>query len=380
MIKKRFKGKSFWAGTFTLTGCIIGAGILGLPYLFSQSGFLIGLFWIIFLGLIIILTNLYMGEVILRTSGNHQLTGYAGHYLGKTGEKLMFFAMIFGIYSALLAYLIGEGQSLSYFFTGGEKYALLFGIVFWAIMTLLLREGLRGLKKVESWGVIAIIIMALAIFIMLFPKIDYGNISHYNTSLFFLPMGVVLFALLGFSAIPEVGRVMEYSKNKLMKALIIGSLIPIFIYFLFTFAFVGAFGDKIKEVATISAGSFGSLFGIFTMLTSYFVLSFSLRDMFNTDFHVNKKYIFFIVSIIPILLYLFIVFFNIFDFEKILGIGGVISGGLTAILILLMNYQSKKYSERKPEYWIPINWIIILILAIVFIAGIVIELGLFNLF
>ena len=61
-----------------------------------------------------------------------------------------------------------------------------------------------------------------------------------------------------------------------------------------------------------------------------------------------------------------------------LGIGGVISGGLTGILILLINNQAKKYSERKPEYWIPINWAIIILVSLVFIAGVVIELGILK--
>ena len=30
--------KKFWATAFTLTGTVVGAGILGLPYVFSQSG------------------------------------------------------------------------------------------------------------------------------------------------------------------------------------------------------------------------------------------------------------------------------------------------------------------------------------------------------
>ena len=32
--------KKFWAAAFTLSGTIVGAGILGLPYAFSKSGFL----------------------------------------------------------------------------------------------------------------------------------------------------------------------------------------------------------------------------------------------------------------------------------------------------------------------------------------------------
>ena len=59
--------KKFWAAAFTLTGTVIGAGILGLPYVFSKSGFYVGLFWLLFLGSIIILCKLYLGEVILRT-------------------------------------------------------------------------------------------------------------------------------------------------------------------------------------------------------------------------------------------------------------------------------------------------------------------------
>ena len=105
--------KKFWATTFTLTGTIIGAGILGLPYVFAKSGFLAGLFWLIVLGAVMIFVNLALGEITLRTKGAHQLSGYAEKYLGKWGKRAMFFAMIFGIYSALLAYLIGEGESLS---------------------------------------------------------------------------------------------------------------------------------------------------------------------------------------------------------------------------------------------------------------------------
>ena len=141
--------KKFWATTFTLTGTIIGAGILGLPYVFAQSGFLAGLFWLIVLGAVMIFVNLTLSETILRTKGKHQLSGYAEKYLGRWGKYAMFFAMLFGIYSALLAYLIGEGESLSKLLPGNINPILL-GIAFWLVMTLLLREGLRGLKKIET--------------------------------------------------------------------------------------------------------------------------------------------------------------------------------------------------------------------------------------
>jgi len=71
------KKRNFLSAAFTLTGTIIGAGILGLPYVFAKAGFVIGLFWLIFLGLTLIFVKLCLGEIILRTKQTHQLPGYA---------------------------------------------------------------------------------------------------------------------------------------------------------------------------------------------------------------------------------------------------------------------------------------------------------------
>lgn len=371
---KNMGGKRLLQGTFTLVGATIGAGILGLPYIFSKSGFLIGLFWIISIGILMLFVHLYLGEIILRTNGNHQLTGYAEKYLGKYGKFLMLFAMVFGIYSALVAYLIGEGQSISYVISGSGNYTIFFGFLFWAIMTLLLREGLRGLKKVELYGVFFVLTFILGIFFYFFPQINTQNLFYNNLDLFFVPIGIILFSLLGFSAIPEVGRIMEYSKKEMKKALIIGTVIPIIAYILFAFSFVGAFGMNLNEVATLSSGRLIALLGIFTMTTSFFVLSFALKDMFSTDLKIKRRNLFILVSVIPLLLYLFITFFNLLDFSKVLGIGGVISGGLIGILILLMNYNAKKYGERRPEYWISINWLIILLVSLMFMGAMIVEL------
>lgn len=55
--------KKFWSTAFTLTGTIIGAGILGLPYVFSKSGSLIGVSWLLVLGLIVIITLWYFPSI-----------------------------------------------------------------------------------------------------------------------------------------------------------------------------------------------------------------------------------------------------------------------------------------------------------------------------
>jgi len=366
--------KKFWATTFTLTGTIIGAGILGLPYIFAKSGFLAGLFWLIVLGAVIIFINLTLSEITLRTKERYQLTGYAKKYLGTWGGYIMFIAMTFGIYSALIAYLIGSGESLSKILPGNINPIFL-AITFWLIMTLLLKEGLRGLKKIETWGVIAIITIIIGIFFKFLPQIKPSNLMTFNQLQFTLPIGVILFALLGFTSIPELRQEIKGQEKLLKKAIIFGTLIPIILYILFTSVFVGILGNEVTEVATLSFGPIITILGIFTMLTSYFVLSFSLKDTFKFDLKISPIINFTFTSLAPLIIYFLIAQYNILGFASILGTGGVISGGLTGILILLISKKAKanKHNKNNPEIQMPINWPIIILLSIIFLTGIILQ-------
>ncbi len=362
-----------WVTGFTMAGSVIGAGILGLPYVFAQSGFLIGIFWIAFLGIILAFSKLCLGEVALRTKEKHQLPGYAKKYLGKWGKRIIYFSMFFGIYAALVAYLIGEGQSLSKLFTGGLEYSILFGFGFWLIMTLFLREGLKGLKKIETWGVLGILAIVFGLFFWLFPSFDLSNVSYIEPSNFFLPFGITLFALMGFSCIPELRMEIKGSEKLFKKAILIGAAIPIIVYIIFTFSFVSVLGKDVNEIATLSFGKITYILGIFTMLTSYFLSSFVLKDIFIYDLK-KKKIQFWFVSFVPLILYLAVSFFNFASFISILAIAGIVSGGIYGSLSLIMNIKSKKLGDRKPEYSMPINWFVIIFVISIFVFGVATKL------
>ena len=365
--------KKFWATTFTLSGTTIGAGMLGLPYAFSKSGFLIGFSWLILLGAIMLFLNLSIGEVVLKTKTKHQLPGYTKKYLGKNAEKIMIFGMLFGIYSALIAYLVGEGESLSRILPGNIN-PLYLGIFFWIIMTLLLREGLRGLKKIETYGIIVIIIIIICIFIFFFTQINPQNLLTYHKENIIFPIGIILFSLMGFTSIPELGQEIKGQEKDFKKAIIIGTLIPIFLYSIFTLTFIGVLGDNISRIATLSFGPFITVLGIFTMLTSFFVLSFSLKDMFNYDLNISNKSNFFLTSIVPLIIYIFITIFNIDNFTAILSIGGIIPAGLKGILILLINKKVKeKIKSKNSLLEVPNNWLIIIFISLVLISAIILE-------
>src|SRR3990167_7065218 len=131
----------------TLVGLTIGAGILGIPYVVAQAGFLTGVFIILFLGLIIVLMNLYVGEITLRTKGTHQLPGYVEKYLGKKGKFFMMISLMITVYGALTGYIIGEGVAWAAILNISPLYPML---IFFALMAIIVFRGLKLIKNNDS--------------------------------------------------------------------------------------------------------------------------------------------------------------------------------------------------------------------------------------
>ena len=362
----------FFPAIAVLVGTIIGAGFLGIPYVVSKSGFIIGLAYLVFVACFILVVKLYLGEISLRTNGNHQLTGYAQKYLGKTGKALMFFAMLFGIYSALVAYLIAEGKSLSFLIAGNLNYSFVFSLFFWLALAFLTYIGLKALKKYEKIGMFVVFFLLLLIIIFFAGRIKAENLTYIGEEKF-LPFGVILFSFLAFSAMPEVERILHGQEKYMKKTIIFGTLIPFFIYLIFTFVVVGVFGSSVQEIASLSLGRFFSLLGIITMFTAFFSLSIAIRDMFRFDFALGRFKGWLLACFLPLILFLLVSIFNLASFIQILSISGIISGGLTGILILLMNFQAKKLGNRKPEYSLKINKLIIFLLSLIFAVAIFLE-------
>jgi amino acid permease len=370
---QKIKENKFLSATSVLIGTAVGAGFLGIPYVASKSGFLVALVMIIVIGLLVMLTNLYMGEISLRTKGKHQLSGYAEIYLGKKGKWLMEFAVIFGIYSAIIAYLFAIGESLSLIILGNVSKFMGFGIFVGILLALLMWDGIKILKKFEKIGVAVVLLLLIVIVVLFSGNINIENLNYVNYSNMFLPLGVIFFSFLCFSAIPHVEIILNKKEKHMKKALIFGSLVPMLIYAVFTAIVVGIKGVDTPEIATFALGGIFIVLGIFTMLNAYLSLGNALMNNFSFDNRLSKIKSWFLAAVMPLIIFLIIQYFEIFSFTSILSIGGIVSGGLTGTLILLMIRKAKKKGNRKPEYKIPINWFIIGLLVLFFVFAVVQE-------
>jgi hypothetical protein len=145
------------------------------------------------------------------------------------------------------------------------------------------------------------------------------------------------------------------------------------VYLIFTAVVLGSKGQETPKLATLALGKVFVVLGMLTMFTAYLSLSIALIDTFRLDFKVRKFRAWLCTILIPLIAFVVLEALNKASFTKVLGIGGVISGGLTALIILVMVKRAKVYGDRKPEYEIPYSNILTLALAVLLIVGAVVE-------
>ncbi|MBT4334343.1 GerAB/ArcD/ProY family transporter [archaeon] len=370
--------KKFYRAIAMLCGTVIGAGVLGLPYVFQQAGFLTGALTVLILGIVVLMLNLFIGEIVLRTPGNHQFPGYAKIYLGKWGKRIMMFSMFFGVYGALVAYLIGEGIALSAIFGGNP---LLFSFIFFAIISTLIFIGIKAISKAELLlaPVVLILMGIIAIYAFFSGNFNVSYLAEFNVFKLIIPYGVVLFALVGGVAIPEMKECLSHDRKKLKKAIIIGSIIPLAAYIFFSAITIAVSGANTTEIATIGLGTIlgrnilllGNLFAAFAMLTSALTLGLAMKEIYNFDLKFSKMTSWVLTMVVPLLIFLV----GAKSFIKVIGITGAVAGGIDGILIVLMFWQARKKKLRIPEYKLGKRTVMGFVIITMFALGIIYQIA-----
>jgi len=371
--------KAYYKAIATLTGCVIGAGIFGIPYVVARSGFWTGMLVLVVLGLATLLVNLLTGEVSLRSNKCMQLPGYAEKYLGKKGKYLMAASMVIGVYGAMIAYTIGVSQSLMVIFGGSQWF---WALIFYVIMSILLYGSLRTLETSEMWFESIMLVAFVIILTLLFSSklFSPNQFIGFTWDKILFPYGVILFAFVGTMAIPEIREETKKCKKLTKRVIIIGSLIPLIVYVLFTTAVIGVTGGNTTEIASIGLatvfGGFGyivlHLFAILAMASSFIALGYALKESYRIDFKLPHSEAWMLTVALPVVL----IMIGARSFVGTLEIAGAFAGGIAGITVVMMHAKAKNKGERKPEYTIKVNWFIYGALILLFLIGIVYQLSL----
>lgn len=370
--------KKFLEALAILVGTILGVGTFGIPYAFSRAGFLVGLGYLAALALVVLAIHLMYGEIVLRTPQKHRLIGYAEIYLGAFGKRIAIIVMVVGILGTLLAYTIAGGAFSKVLFDPFFNLsAIAWSLIFFGAMTFFIITDFKTGAPAELAMNAALLCVFIFIIVRLLPDVSFTNFPQTVSSRdFFLPYGVILFALAGSAAVPELRDVL-LGDARMKKIIVIGSLIPVALYALFALGVVGVMGTATTDNAITglaarygtSMALAGGLVGVLTTATSFLVLGLVLKHALTYDLRFSRLAATVLVIVLPLLLFLFATR----DFVKVIGFVGSVLGGIEGLLMLKLHRAARERGQRTPEYTIRIPRAIYYLMGCIFAVGIVYE-------
>ncbi len=342
--------------------------------------------------------------MILRTSGNYNLAGYAKIYLGSKGELIGSILIFVFLYSVLLVYIVIGGEFIRGF---AADFGWNLGInaarfIIWFIIALVSIIGNRFIAKIESLLLLLFVVSIILIIIIGIPHIHSNNIFHYDLAHIMDPYGVMIFAFCGFSAFPFALKVLGNEKRYLKHAIIGGVIICAIFFSVFATVIVGITGlqtspdslsglkdlparvVQISEIMTTSRvlrlillfffGEAASLIliqrilrltGTASVSAATVIYGNSLSSFFKDDWGINKH----ISSIIIMLLFVSVIFMGTTSFISIMSMVGAIVDGAIIILIIILYNRARDLGKRVPEYSIRIPRFFTYLMIIFFAIG-----------
>ncbi|MEK9179873.1 MAG: aromatic amino acid transport family protein [Patescibacteria group bacterium] len=340
----------FFREAGVITATTIGAGMFGLPYIFFKSGWMVGIFYLFVLSFIVAGSHILYWRTLARADEKRRLLGMARDFLGKFWYRMGLFSVLAGLILALVIYLILGTSFIRLFWPSAGDGVGLF--MFWlvSIAPLFFERRVVGLELagiVFMAGIILLIFFSAPQFLpqVSVPAIDFGN--------FFLPFGVVLFSLAGWTAIEplfaERKRAQETSDKRQAGAEGEGGYFPRKPFFAGTFAAAGLYvlfvvgilgstaiiaPDAISGLAAWPEWKLGALgvLGIFALWTSYMPIGLEIKNSLTKDLGWKSHWGLALTVFLPPLL----VLSGFSNFLKVIGLAGGVFLALQYVLIVLV--------------------------------------------
>lgn len=360
----------------TLVGTVIGAGIFGVPFVFARSGVMLGVVYTLLLGALQIILYLMFGEILMRVRGIMRLPGIAAHVLGKRWGGVEAVSSVLGFWASLLAYFLLGGVFLQVLLGSYVHLPqLAWQFIFYGVCSAVVVLGIQAVGKMETVATTGLLFVFFYFLVRLSPHLQFANISFATGQDWFLPYGVILYALSGISAIATVHDMLKKDEGAFQKVIIFGNATAILVTILFGLLVVGVSGIATTDRAIDGLVPFlgsgvlkaGALFGFLGVATSFFSTGLYLRDVFRIDYHVHRSWAALCALGMPVVLY----FLGAQQFITVISFSGAVFGAVDTTVIgltyLTLRRQRKSFKELAYEVVVS-PWMTYVIIGI-FVVG-----------
>jgi len=339
--------------TLNLLGTIIGAGVFGLPAVFSEMGILGGsLLYLLVLVVAIVLHMLYL-DVVLSVKAKHRLPGYSGLYLGKSYYWLSFFSLFFKISGTILAYIILGGTFLYGLLNsviGGTEF--FWSVVFWLVGSMVVVFGLGLVAHIEDEMTGILIGFLIFTAVILFPFFNWNDILVINYNSLFNVLGIMFFSVMGVSVLPDIVSIAGVKRSQARLGVFLGVFLAGFLSWIFGTSIALVY-PHVKTVEDIRL-AFPSIFwwlipliGLLSVGTSFLTMMQALKNMILIDLKLKLYWSWSLAIFLPFLLYIFISR----NFLSTIGFIGAVFTAFNGLMIALMAWKVMNKKQRS-VFWL----------------------------
>ncbi len=254
-----------------ISGTCIGAGMISLPVVIGIYGLLPSLLILSVVCFINIIIAFVLLESILKFSSDSNLVSITESTLGKKHQKIIWISCLLFFYSILTAYTSGLQELISYLVQDNFNVAIPSWLITCSIITCIAALVHLGTKISEYINRALVLGLALAFVFLLCLTADNINLSFfdfsYKSPLAALPIVYTSFGYL--VVIPYLRTYLDSNVKQMKIAIIIGSIIPLVIYTVWTVVVMGLIpisGEKYSLLGIMNHGDPGT--GIISAITN----------------------------------------------------------------------------------------------------------------
>lgn len=356
-------------GALLISGTTIGAGMLGLPLVTAEAGFLPGIGITLIVWLFMLATGLLFLEGTLWCKEGANILTIGDAYLGKVGRYVGGLFFVFLYYCLMIAYFAAGGALFHQFVQLLFSEMLSFKMalfVFGAIFSAIVAIGPRSIDRANvllSLGMVASWILLLGVGV---PNITFERLSFFNWPL--MPFAApVIFSAFGYhNIIPSLATHLKRDRKGLIASIVIGTILPLIVYLLWQWLIIGAIPQsdlheviRLGQPVTLALASitnntfvpfFGDCFAFFAIVTSVLGVSFSMVDFMSDGLQVKGEGMFrFLLTLLVYVPPFFFAYTVPGIFSTALGIaGGIGETFLNGIFPVLIVYIGRYRMKEKP--------------------------------
>jgi amino acid permease len=334
----------------------IGEGVFAVPYVIQSSGWLVALGYFIAIIAIISVAHILYLRTLAAVDEKERLLGLARKYFGMTGFWIGFVAIVIGLLLGFVAYLVLGTQFLQILFPGISHNAAL--AIFWLLLAVLVWGSEGRIAWFEGVGIALVSFAILFIFFSGHPASVFASVPLAVSGFanFFLPFGVGIFALAGWTSVEPVYE-LAYKKNAGSGAPIpgtfmlfaLGTAFAGLLYWLFAAGVIGTVPhvttDTISGIASwpLWRKDILAAVGLFSVAVVSVPIAREIRGAMEKDLGWNS----FLSRAAIILLPLAAVLLGFNDFLAIVGIAGGIFISTQYLLILSVGRRTLALAARE---------------------------------